>query len=79
MQMCKNVKFWDWCQEMHALNIVLRGTDSHLDDTALHNQLKASLEPGLHTYCSHKKLNKVMDLKKWVQAVKEADEMLCDD
>ena len=79
MQMRRNVKFWDWCQEMRALNIVLRGTASHLDDTALRNQLEASLEPGLRTYCSHKKLNKVTDLKKWVQAVKEADEMLRDD
>ena len=79
MQMHKNIKFWDWCQEMCALNIVLRGMDSHLDDMALRNQLEASLEPGLCTYCSHKKLNKVTDLKKWVQAVKEADEMLRDD
>ena len=78
MQMHKNIKFWDWCQEMHMLNIILHGMDSHLDDMALRNQLEASLEPGLRTYCSHKKLNKVTNLKKWVQAVKEADEMLHD-
>jgi hypothetical protein len=27
MEMKKNVKFWDWSQEMRALNIILRGTD----------------------------------------------------
>ena len=26
MKMDKNAKFWDWCQAMCALNIVLRGT-----------------------------------------------------
>jgi len=52
MQMHKDVKFWDWCQEMRALNIVLRGTDSHLTDTALCNQLEALLKLGLRSYCS---------------------------
>jgi hypothetical protein len=79
MQMRKTVKFWDWAQEMRALNIVLRGTDSHLTDAALRNQLEALLEPNLRSYCGRKKLNKVTDLKKWVQAVKEADEKLRDD
>ena len=79
MQMRKNVKFWDWSQEMRALNIVLRGTDSHLTDMALHNQLEASLKPSLHAYWSHEKLHKVTDLKKWIQAVKDADEKLHDD
>ena len=79
MQMRKNVKFWDWSQEMCALNIVLRGTDSHLTNVALHNQLEASLEPSLCTYCSHEKLHKVTDLKKWIQAVKDADEKLRND
>ena len=77
--MCKNVKFWDWAQEMQALNIVLQGTNSHLTDTALYNQLEALLEPSLHSYYIFKKLSKVTNLKKWVQAIKEADEKLCDD
>jgi len=38
MKMDKNVKFWDWCQEIRALNIVLRGTGSHLNDAALRCQ-----------------------------------------
>jgi len=78
MQMRKNVKFWGWLQEMRALNIVLWGTDSHLTDAALRNQLEASLEPTLRAYCSREKLHKVTDLKKWIQAVKDADEKLRD-
>ena len=74
MKMEKNVKFWDWCQEICALNIVLRGTESHLNDTALRNQLEAALELSLRLYCSHLKLGKVMVLKDWIMAVKEADE-----
>jgi hypothetical protein len=79
MKMDKNAKFWDWCQSMRALNIVLRGTPSHLSDTALRNHLEANLEPSLRLYCVHKKLGKVTALKDWIAAVKEADEKLKDD
>ena len=79
MKMDKNAKFWDWCQAMRALNIVLRGTPSHLSDTALRNHLKANLEPSLRLYCVHEKLGKVTVLKDWIAAVKEADEKLKDD
>jgi len=76
MRMEKNVKFWDWCQQMRAINIVLRGTESHLSDAQLRNQLEAALEPGLRLYCVHEKLRKIMVLKDWIAAVKEADEKL---
>jgi len=79
MKMERNDKFWDWCQSMRALNIVLRGTPSHLTETALRNQLEASLEPSLRLYCVHEKLGKITVLKDWIAAVKEADEKLKDD
>ena len=79
MKMDKNVKFWDWCQSMRGLNIVLRGTSSHLMDTALRNQLEASLEPSLHLYCIHEKLGRITVLKDWITAMKEADKKLKDD
>ena len=79
LRMEKTDKFWDWCQNVRAMNIVLRGTDSHLNDTALRNQLEASLEPSLRNYCFREKLNKVLVLRDWVLAVKEADEKLKDD
>ena len=76
MQMKSNVKFWDWVQEMRALNIVLRGTDSHLSDKSLRNQLEASLDPSLHSYVFLKKINKITVLKDWILAIKDADEKL---
>ncbi|KAF8885403.1 hypothetical protein CPB84DRAFT_1685520 [Gymnopilus junonius] len=79
MKMKQNDKFWDWCQELCALNIVLRGTTSHLSESALHNQLEAALEPSLLNYCFREKINKIIVLKDWVLAVKEADEKLKDD
>ena len=74
--MKSNMKFWDWCQEMRATNIILRGTTSHLSDEALRNQLEASLEPSLRSYVFHEKINKKTVLKEWILAIKEADEKL---
>ena len=51
MRMMKNVKFWDYAQEVHALNIVLWGTPSHLGESTLCNQLEAGLELSLQTEC----------------------------
>jgi hypothetical protein len=79
MQMKKGVKFWDWCQEMRAINIILQGTDSHLSNTALCNQLEANLKPSLRSYVFHEKINKTTVLKDWILAVKDADEKLKDD
>jgi len=79
MQMKKGAKFWDWCQEMRAINIILRGTDSHLSDFALRNQLEANLEPSLRSYVFREKINKTTVLKDWILAVKDADEKLKDD
>ena len=79
MQMSKTDKFWDWCQNLWAMNIVLHSTNSHLSNFTLQNQLEASLEPFLHNYVFHEKLNKQTALREWVLAVKEADEKLKDD
>lgn len=79
MQMKSNIKFWDWVQEMRALNIVLRGTDSHLSDKALHNQLEASLDPSLHSYVFLEKINKITMLKEWTLTMKDTDEKLKDE
>ena len=79
MRMEKNTKFWDWCQEMRALNIVLRGTTSYLNEGALRNQLEANLDSSLRLYCVHEKIGKITVLRDWITAVKEADEKLKDD
>src|SRR5271155_1792175 len=61
---------------MHALNIVLCGSSSHLDDTLLCNQLEAGLEPGLCAECSQEDINKICELKPWMECVKKIDEKL---
>jgi hypothetical protein len=51
MQMAKNSCFWDFAQDIHVLNIILRGTPSHLTDATLCNQLEAGLKPSLLAEC----------------------------
>ena len=61
---------------MRALNIILRGTTSHLDGGALRNQLEAGLEPGLRAECAREDVHKVTVLKQWIKRVKKVDEKL---
>ena len=68
--------FWEFSQDVRVLNIVLRGTPSHLSESSLHNQLEASLEPTLQTKCVHEGLSTVTLLKEWIECVKNVDEHL---
>ena len=71
------ISFWIGarrCASLTSCSVV--GTTSHLSDIALQNQLEATLEPSLCNYCFHERLNKILVLKDWVQAVKEVDEKL---
>src|SRR5277367_4221620 len=76
MQMTKATRFWDWAQDVRALNLVLKGTTSHLDDTSLRNQLEAGLETSLRAECARDDLYKVTVLKDWMERVKKVDERL---
>jgi hypothetical protein len=76
MRMTKNMHFWDFAQDVRALNIVLRGTSSHMDNSLLHNQLEAGLEPALQAECSREGLCAVTALKDWIEHVKKVDERL---
>ena len=69
-------KFWDYAQEIRALNIILRGTPSHLDETALRNQLEAGLKPSLQSECAREELYKLGTLKEWIERVCKIDERL---
>jgi hypothetical protein len=76
MRMSRNTRFWDFAQEVRALNIVLRGTPSHLDDFTLRNHLEAHLELSLQSECSREELYKITILKDWIKRVKKIDERL---
>src|ERR1700678_462697 len=76
MRMTKNMRFWDFTQDVRALNIILRRTTSHMDNSMLHNQLEAGLEPALQAECSREGLCAVTALKDWIERVKKVDERL---
>jgi hypothetical protein len=76
MRMTRNTRFWNFAQEVRALNIVLRGTPSHLGDSALQNQLKAGLEASLQSECTRKELYKLSTPKEWIEQVWKIDERL---
>jgi hypothetical protein len=67
MRMAHNTQFWEYAQEVHALNIVLHGTPSHLADMALRNQLEAGLESALQAECACEELYKITLLKEWIE------------
>lgn len=74
MRMSKNTCFWEFTQDVRALNIVLKGTPSHLADSMLCNQLEAGLEPSLQAECSCEGLSAITTLKEWIEQVKKIDE-----
>ena len=76
MQMSKNICFWDFSQDVRALNIILRGTPSHLNESMLHNQLEAGLESLLQAECICEDLSMITSLKEWIEHMKKADEHL---
>ena len=76
MRMGKNICFWEFSQDVRALNIVLRGTLSHLNESSLRNQLEAGLEVSLQMECACEGLSIVTLLKEWIEHVKKMDEWL---
>ena len=74
--MSPNTKFWDYAQEVRALNIVLHGTPSYLEEQALGNHLEAHLEPTLQLECIRNKLYKVTTLKEWIKHICKINEWL---
>ena len=76
MRMTRNTKFWDYAQGVRALNIVLRGTASYLEEPTLRNQLEAGLETGLQSECAREELYKLTTLKEWIERVRKIDEHL---
>jgi hypothetical protein len=68
--------FWEWAVKMRSLNILLRGTTTHLDDAALLNQFEANLELWLSRVCDDERV-KEDTLDKWLDKVKIIDEKKC--
>jgi hypothetical protein len=69
--------FWDYAVAVQSKNSLLRGTTSHLPDDKLRHQLKAGMEVRLSKKVSSEKLNKILDFRKWLNEVKQCDDVLC--
>ena len=74
--MTRNTRFWTFAQDVHALNIVLRGTSSHLGDAALRNKLKVGLETSLQSEVAWEELYKLPTLKEWIEQIRKIDKCL---
>ncbi|KIM86037.1 hypothetical protein PILCRDRAFT_5110 [Piloderma croceum F 1598] len=68
--------FWDFVVAVQNKNSLLCGTTSHLPDDKLRHQINAGMEVRLSKKVSSKKLNKVVDFRKWLNEVRSCDEGL---
>jgi hypothetical protein len=68
--------FWDFATKVQAKNSLLLTTTSHLDAEKLRHQLEAGMDERLSRRCTTEKINKVVELKKWMAEVKRVDDAL---
>jgi hypothetical protein len=68
--------FWDYTVAVQSKNSLLCGTTSHLPDDKLCHQLWAGMEVRLLKKVSSEKLNKILDFHKWLNEVKQCDDVL---
>jgi hypothetical protein len=53
--------FVKWVNDIHHLNIILRGTDYHFSEDTLHFQLDSLLDVDLRTRCKNRKIKELVD------------------
>ena len=68
------IPFWDYAFTIQSNNSLLNGTPLHLDKEKLCHQLEACMEERLSQKVNSKKVNKIVDFKKWLAEVKVVDE-----
>ena len=67
--------FWDYAVAVQSKNSLLRGMTLHLPDDKLCHQLRVGMEVQL-LKVSSEKLNKILDFQKWLNEVKQCDDVL---
>jgi hypothetical protein len=67
--------FWDFATKLQAKNSLLATTTSHLNAEKLCHQLEAGMDERLSHRCTAEKVNKVVELKKWMAEVKRIDDV----
>jgi hypothetical protein len=68
--------FWDYAIAIQSKNALLHGMTSHLPDDKLRHQIGAGMEVCLSKKVSSEKLNKILDFRKWLNEVKQCDDVL---
>ena len=65
--------FEDWAASIQSLNVSLRGTPSHLDDSRIRLQLEAGLDEELQTAARDAKAHEELLLHPWISKIKDLD------
>ena len=71
--------FWDYAVSLQSKNSLLRGTTSHLSDEQLRHQLGAGMELRLSKKIGGKKVNKIVDFRRWLNEMKHFDDQIRDE
>jgi hypothetical protein len=66
-------RFETWAHRLQKLNVTLRGTASHLDDTQLQAQLAAGLDSDLRLMATYDKANDITELVPWMHELHTID------
>jgi hypothetical protein len=68
--------FWNYAIEVQAKNSLLTGTASHLASEQLRHCIEAGMTESLSCRCVNVKINKEVDIKKWLGEVKRVDDTM---
>jgi hypothetical protein len=69
----KKHRFEEWAAYIQSLNVSLRGTASHLDDSRIRLQLEAGLDEDLQTAARDAKAHDEQSLHPWIAKIKDLD------
>ena len=71
----KQMTFEEWAAQLQMWNIALHGTDSHIDDEQMRQQLDANLDTELCKKTRNEKVTTIKELLPWIQKVLEIDDL----
>lgn len=61
--------FWEWAVELQGSNVLLQGTQSHLTEDAIQNQIEANCNPELSEICRNELIDEIGDFNLWLETV----------
>ncbi len=61
--------FWEWVVDLQGTNVLLQGTQSHLSEDAIGNQIEANRHPDLSEICHNELVDRIEDFHLWLETV----------